>query len=85
MPTDTERALATLDLISTYGVFPQEVGREDGTEDDFGDLICAVAEILGIDSEDQVVWDRVQNAAAASTAQTMSKFIDEIEKAARDA
>lgn len=58
---------------------PQDVGTVDGTEDDFGDLISAAFDaMVGVELDTSPAhtkaWDRVQEAAASTTATTMEEF-----------
>lgn len=70
-------------LVETYGDDPQEVGAEDGTEDDFGDLLSEAIKGLGYDAEalidtDEARWERVQEAASVSTETDMSTWLGEL-------
>jgi hypothetical protein len=70
-------------LIERYGEDPQEVGAEDGTEDDFGDLISEAVSGLGYDAEamfdtDPARWERVQEAASVSVTTDMTTWLGEL-------
>ena len=56
-----------------FGPDPQAVGAEDGTEDDFGDLLTEAALLLGRDPDamEDEEWQRFQDAAAACPETTM--------------
>lgn len=45
-------------LALCYGAVPSEIGVEDGTEDDYGDLQSEVATLVGIELEDDAQWER---------------------------
>lgn len=63
-------------LTSLYGVNPQDVGKEDGTEDDFGDLMTDIAFALAYENDD-VPNDLIQ-AITDSRAETMAALIAEL-------
>lgn len=68
------------ELTDRYGPNPQDVGAEDGTEDDFGDLIHDAVQILGLDT-DRVpddLWQAIQDAATNTDATDMDGFLDAI-------
>ena len=64
---------AAAELERQFGPDPQVVGAEDGTEDDFGDLLTEAALLLGRDPEEMPdeAWQRFQDAAAACPETTM--------------
>jgi hypothetical protein len=63
--TDQQRA-ALAQVRETWGDDPQAVGVEDGSEDDFGDLVSETFEALGFDL-DEAGDDTWQRALAAAT------------------
>jgi hypothetical protein len=74
-------------LRGIYGDNPQEVGLEDGTEDDFGDLINDTLVRLGVSDPTALpeeTWERVQDAAGDSQATTMEQWIHDIRYALRE-
>lgn len=74
---------AVAELVGIYGSDPQAVGAEDGTEDDFGDLVCDAVELLGYPFEtlSDETWDHVQDVAAAAQATTMDGWLAIIDAA----
>jgi hypothetical protein len=64
---------------------PQTVGATDGTEDEFGDLICSVANQLGIESDDdgsgEEQWRRLDLAIGESEATTWSGLLADVRAA----
>lgn len=71
------------ELESIYGPDPSAVGAEDGTEDDFGDLICEAVQRLGYSLEElsDEAWQHVQGVAAASQTTTMTGWLAAVEAA----
>jgi hypothetical protein len=59
-------------LEQVYGPNPQDVGAEDGTEDDFGDLLSEAAEFLHENVED------VEDAALDSEATRMEAWLTDL-------
>lgn len=86
LPDLTPEQMAALDRVrDVYGNDPQAVGVEDGTEDDFGDLISETLAALGahpLDSDDPLepgtptgdAWERVQAAAPYCDAEDLTDW-----------
>lgn len=74
-----EAARIARELYPVYGDRPAAVGAADGTEDDFGDLLCDVLTRAGVYdavTEDQARWDAVQDAAGeAGPGEAMEQFV----------
>lgn len=68
-------------LITLHGPNPQEVGAEDGTEDDYGDLLNDAWDFLGYGDFEDARWQRFQTAAQNSTATSMEVWLAEIAEA----
>lgn len=76
--TDGQR-LALARVRETYGDNPQAVGAEDGTEDDFGDLIADTLNALGLvdDREpeyDDAAWQRADDAATYCDSESLEEW-----------
>ncbi len=68
------------ELTTQWGNDPQRVGAEDGTEDDFGDLISDAARLLERDPDlmSDEDWMHFQEVAAGSRSTTMRAWIEEL-------
>lgn len=68
-------------LVAAYGDDPQQVGAQDGTEDDFGDLLLDVAEELGrpVDSMSDEDWQHFQDVAANCQSTNMGDWVAHLE------
>ncbi len=66
------------ELAAVYGPNPQDVGVEDGTEDDFGDLLSDAWAGLGGPDEYDDRWDRFGQIAAESTCTTYEPWLAEL-------
>jgi hypothetical protein len=69
------------ELREAWGDNPQLVGAEDGTEDDWGDLICDAACVVGLDPEtmSDEDWDHFQLVALESRATTLTAWLAPLE------
>lgn len=65
-------------LAEEYGDDPQDVGAEDGTEDDFGDLVSDLADFLfGFEPSDSQ-FSAVEEAATDYEGTTMLGLIEHV-------
>jgi hypothetical protein len=71
-------------LVVAHGPNPQMVGAEDGTEDDFGDLVHDAALRLGLDPEEMTdeEWQDFQDTAAGCQSTTMVDWLAHLQAAA---
>lgn len=69
-------------LAEHYGPDPGLVGAEDGTEDDYGDLLCETYEALvgPMDgTEDDALWQHFQQIAGRSRCTTYEGWLAELQ------
>lgn len=68
---------AAAELVERHGPDPQMVGADDGTEDDFGDLITDAATLLGRDPEAMADddWQHFQDVAVECRSTTMIDWL----------
>lgn len=78
--TSAELDVAAAKLVEAWGPDPQKVGAIDGTEDDWGDLLCQAAEALGIDpgAVDDEEWQHFQDVAYACRETTMRAWLGQV-------
>ncbi len=77
MAHGTTRRVNAQRLIEIYGPDPQEVGAEDGTEDDYGDLLLDAAEEIGwpYESMSDEEWQHFQQVALDCRSTNMQDWL----------
>ena len=68
-------------LRESYGADPQEVGAEEGTEDDYGDLLSETYALLGGNDADDLLWQHFQDVAIASRCTDWDSWLAELSAA----
>ncbi len=67
-----------VELVAVHGADPQQIGSADGDEDDYGDLLTDACTRLGYDDDDDLEWQRFQEAAQHATATDMEEWLGQI-------
>ena len=77
--TPWERQAFIDELAARYGQWVQDVGAEDGTEDEFGDLCSEVYAQFGGDHEDNPAWQHFLDVATGNRATTWDAWLAPLE------